>query len=240
MCDRDDDLTSWRLTQSKLTKLFIHDLKNPISALSANLSFLESALVTESEDARGAVSDSILASEMLLRFCENLNLVTMLECGESSGIGQVGLQSFVQAIVKRNNKFAVSAGVRLETEEPLGDASLYCQYRYAELAIENLILSAVRHSPQGNEVRISCRVDGEEACISILDHGRPVEEQCLKDLFTREKQSDAKKHPGCRYGRGLGLYAVGLAAKALRGQINVGTRDGMTEFALKFPLTANE
>ncbi len=240
MSDKGNQVKDWRSTQSRLTRLFIHDLKNPISALSANLSFLDSALISESEDVRGAVSDSMLAAEMLLRFCENINLITALEDEESAGIGQVGLQSFIQTVIQRNRKFATSAGVRLESEEPLVDAHLTWQHRFAELAIENLVLSAIRHSPQGSAVCISSTAENSEVRISVRDHGRPVDEEHLGDIFTREKQSDAKKHSGCRYGRGLGLYAVGLAAKALGGRISVGIRDGMTEFALVVPLETDK
>jgi signal transduction histidine kinase len=236
MSETNDSLTQWRLIQSKLNKLFVHDLKNPISALSANLSFLETALARESEEVRGAVSDSILAADMLLRFAENLNTISMLEAGEECNQNEMSLKTFILVTTDRNKKFAESAGVRLQLEEPLADASLVCQLRYAELALENLILSAIRHSPQGGEVAVSTVVTGDEAVISICDLGRPVSEENAEKLFTREAQSEAKKHTGSRYGRGIGLYAADLAAKALKGKLTVGTRNGMTEFALVFPL----
>ncbi|MDJ0762377.1 MAG: ATP-binding protein [Myxococcota bacterium] len=235
MCQGNDEFKRWCATQSKLNKLFVHDLKNPISALSANLSFLETALVGEAEEVRGAVSDSILASEMLLRFSENLNLIAMLEFEEACGDSQIQLDAFIQQVVMRNRKFATSAGIRLEIGDPLETASVTWQYRYAELALENLILSAVRHSPQGSNVCVRTTVDEAEIRISVLDHGRPVEAAFASELFTRETQAEAKKHSGCRYGRGLGLYAVGLAASALNGRIDVGEVDSMTEFALVVP-----
>ena len=190
-----EDYKGWSATQSRLNKLFVHDLKNPISALSANLSFLETALVGEPEEVRGAVSDSILASEMLLRFSENLNLIAMLEFEEKTSVSQISLKDFVSSVVRRNNKFSESAGIRLEIDEPLEEAPIVVQYRYAELAVENLILSAVRHSPQGSEVRISTSVRQDEAVISVRDHGRPVEEELVSNLFKRDTQAEAKKHP---------------------------------------------
>ncbi len=240
MSDGGDELSRWRSTQARLNKLFVHDFKNPISALSANLSFLDSALVSESEDVRGAVSDSVLAAEMLLRFAENLNMISMLEEGETCETQQEKLETFIHNLVRRNKKFASSAGVRLSTEEPLADAFIYWQHRYAGLAIENLIFSAVRHSPQNSEVRISSAIDGNTVRISVCDHGRPVDDAFVENLLTREVQSDAKKHSGCRYGRGLGLYTAGLAARALGGSVNCGIRDGMTEFALTCPLVTDE
>ena len=240
MSQCDDTLHFWCLTQSKLNKLFVHDLKNPISALSANLSFLETALTQEPEEVMGAISDSILATEMLLRFAENLNLIAMLEAEESCGISQVNLEALLLAIVKRNQKFANSAGLRIEIAGPLVNKSMAFQYRYAELAIENLILSAIRHSPQGSEVIVGSALEGEKVRIFVRDHGRPVNEELVEALLTREAQAEAKKNSGSRYGRGLGLYAVGLAAKALHGEIKMGLGDGMTEFSLILPSLSSE
>jgi signal transduction histidine kinase len=240
MTNRTDNLQNWRQVQSKLNKLFVHDLKNPISALSANLSFLDTALVGEAEEVKGAVSDSILAAEMLLRFAENLNLIAMLESDEKCGLSQIALDAFIQVAVKHNKKFAESAGVRLEIDGTIPAEMLMCQYRYAEVALENLILCAIRHSPQGGEVTVSTRTTKDTITIAICDHGRPVSKENIKTLFTRQTQSEAKKHPGNRYGRGIGLYAIGLAIEALQGSISVGTRNGMTEFAINLPLTATE
>jgi two-component system sensor histidine kinase BaeS len=234
------DFDEWRQVQCKLNKLFVHDLKNPISALSANLSFLDTALIGETEEVRGAVSDSLLAAEMLLRFAENLNAIAMLEADEHGTISQVSLEKFVRVTVARNEKFAKSAGVRLQMEGTPEDVLLTGQHRYAELALENLILTSIRHSPQGGEVTVSSAVENGQAIISVCDHGRPVSKEDAEKLFTRTTQAEAKKHPGSRYGRGIGLYAVGLAVKALGGAVEVGTRDGMTEFALILPLPADE
>ena len=236
MSQANDDLSRWRLIQCKLNKLFVHDLKNPISALSANLSFLETALAGETEEVRDAVSDSVLAAAMLLLFAENLNNIAMLESEEASPSDEVSLRGFIETCAHTNGKFAKSAGVRLDVDLPPADIDLICQRRYLELAIENLVLSAIRHSPQGGEVTISSTVEGGEVTFSICDHGRAVSDDIVPHLFTRETQSEAKKHAGNRYGRGIGLYAVGLAAKALNAKLKVGTRNGMTEFALILPL----
>jgi hypothetical protein len=50
MADNRDALDEWRSIQCKLSRLFVHDLKNPISALSANLNFLEASRLEDTED----------------------------------------------------------------------------------------------------------------------------------------------------------------------------------------------
>lgn len=237
MPDENADLEQWRIVQSKLSKLFVHDLKNPISALSANLSFLESAITDESEEIRGAVTDSILAAEMLLKFSDNFNYIAMLETGEKCAVSEIGLDTFLRVVFRRIKKFADSSGVVLAMDEVPRNVYVVWQHRYAELVLENLIISAVRHSPQGREVRVSVMIEENYVTFSITDAGKPVEEQYIDTLFTRDTQADAKKHPGCRYGRGLGLYAAGLAAEAVGGRVAAGIRGGKAEFLFQAPLS---
>lgn len=236
MDDTNQQLADWIALQSQIGKLFVHDLKNPISALSANLSYLESALAHESEDIRGAVSDSVLASEMLLRFAENLSYISRLEVSEESEVTGASLRNLVDGTHMRCEPFARSASVPLRIKGQVPEASVLGQLKLVEVALDNLVLSAVRHSPPGGLVEIAAEIADEQAEIKVFDRGRPVAPEFVEDLFTRQGQMEAKKHSDSRYGRGLGLYLVGLAARALHGSVKVGTEDSLICFSLRFPL----
>lgn len=236
MADKENALQKWQSIQCKLSRLFVHDLKNPISAIAANLSFLEASPLEDSEETRGAISDSVLAANMLLRLADNFDMIAVLESGERGSMSQVNVVDFMQSAIRRNKFLASSAGVRFTFEKPETSIWQYWQNRYADLVIDNLLMSAVRHSPQGGEVLVSCKAGDNELCISVHDHGQPIAQEQVEDLFTRAGQVEAKKRPGSRYGRGLGLYAVGLAVNALDGRIKVSGRDGMTGFTVVVPL----
>lgn len=236
MDEQGKQLAEWIAQQSQMNKLFVHDLKNPISALSANLSYLESALPHESEDIKGAVSDSILASEMLLRFVDNLGYLSRLEVNEECEVTAASLRNLVDGGYKRNEPFARSAGVSLRVEGEVPDRSVLGQYKLMEIALDNLVLSAVRHSPPGGLVEIGVTLRGELAQLTVTDRGRPVAGEFIPELFTRQGQIDAKKYSDSRYGRGMGLYLVGLTAQALGGFLEVEHQDRLTSFRLLFPL----
>lgn len=231
MSDSPNDLKKWVSTQCKLNRLFVHDLKNPISALSANLNYLETVPLEESDDLREALTDSVLAAGMLLKLAENFDLIALLECGERFPESQMNLADFMRSAVSRNRGAADSAGVRLMLREPLPDIGQVWQNRYAELVIDNLIMSAVRHSPHGGRVILAMEEMGGEALLSVLDQGSRVVEEQREALLNRENQVEAKRNPGCRYGRGLGLYAAGLAARALDGRIEISEKDNFTDFS---------
>ncbi len=236
MVDNHGDLENWRLVQCKLSRLFVHDLKNPISALSANLNYLETTQLEETEDMRGAVNDSILAANMLLRLADNFDMIALLESGESAPLVGVDMGDFIRASIRRNKGIATSAGIRVLAEEPLQSISHYWQNRYAELVVDNLIMSAVRHSPYNADVTVGLDRNCDEVYITVSDQGQPIDVEYVDGLFTREGQVRAKRSAGCRYGRGLGLYAVGLGLEALGARIEVRTEDGWTRFMFAAPL----
>ena len=236
MPSNNDELTHWRLTQCKLNRLFVHDLKNPISALSANLNFLESVPLEDTEDVRGALTDSILAANMLLKLVENFDLIALLESEEIFPLSHVNMADFIRAAVNRNKALSASAGVRLVIREPLPNISQTWQNRYAELVVDNLIMSAVRHSPHGADVVVSLVNADTELTITVVDQGQPIAEEYRAGLFTRDSQVEAKKNPGCRYGRGLGLYAVGLGAEVLGGRLEISDKDNIASFSFTVPI----
>ncbi len=247
MGNRAEGSDVWLQTQSRLSKLLVHDFKNPISALSTNLSYLYRTLPDLSEDRhsgmndsmitelRGAVADSILAAEMLLRFSENLQQIARLENKEQVEINEVIVDEFIRAAVKRCAGSAESAGVRLEMKEPIVQTVCLWQQRYAELVLDNLIMCAIRHSPKDAPVIVGAVEDPQGVRISVHDQGYPIAEGLVDGLFTRDGQAEAKNQPGSRYGRGLGLYAVGLAVGALNGRTEVETSDKDTRIAVILP-----
>lgn len=237
MLKKNEALENWRSTQCKLNRLFVHDLKNPISALSANLNFLDSVPLEETEDVRGALTDSALAANMLLKLVENFDLIALLEANETFPFSHVNLADFVRSAVNRNKALAISAGIRLVIREPLPNIAQSWQNRYAELVIDNLIMSAVRHSPHGADVTVSLEDNGSEVVISVSDQGQVIAAEYRNELFTRESQVEAKKNSGCRYGRGLGLYAVGLGAKVLGGRMEVGEHANLAVFNFVVPIS---
>ncbi len=115
MSESPNELAHWISVQCKLNRLFVHDLKNPISALSANLNYLETVPLEESEDVREALTDSVLAASMLLKLVENFDLIALLESGEQFPKSRINAADFIRSAAVRNKGLSDSAGIRLNT-----------------------------------------------------------------------------------------------------------------------------
>ena len=65
-----------------LLGLIVHDLRNPLSALHSNASFLQSARDTTSEDAKEALEDVSASCEALGHIIDNVELLSLALRGE--------------------------------------------------------------------------------------------------------------------------------------------------------------
>ncbi len=96
-------------------------------------------------------------------------------------------------------------------------------------AVGNLLDNAIKWSPQGGEVEVTCR----EHTLWVRDHGPGINEQDLPHIFDRFYRAPAARPlPGS----GLGLAIVAQVATEEGGTVNAGNApDGGAYFTLSMP-----
>jgi signal transduction histidine kinase len=222
--------------RSSIAKMFAHDFKNPISALSANLSYLQAVMAEADEDMRGAVDDSVFAIGVLLHLIDNYVTIARLEGGERLETSSVPLRQFVDSVLKSCRGLVSSGEVRLLLEGDVPDVICEWELAYATFVVKNLLVASATYSAGGGEVRLRVSVDVGVVRFSVADTGTPVSGEFRRALFTRDTQVRAKSLVGSRYARGLGLYAVGIGAGFLGGEAAVAEVDGRDAFVVSLPI----
>lgn len=230
-----DDLKKWIDSQALLNKLYVHDFKNPVSAVAANMSYLEAVIDDADEDLKGAVTDSNVAVRMLLHMIDNFLNISRLEMGEKLEPVAVPLNKFIiESIDKCESLFAVmEPSVTMKTLIP--DTMCYWPPVYAKVAFENLLLSCIHNTPSSGKVMLGVAVVGESVVIKIEDNGVQIREDYFDKTFQREFQMVAKTDENARYGRAMAMYAVELAASYLGGSVAVKRENGDQFFELIIP-----
>ncbi|HET6875775.1 MAG TPA: HAMP domain-containing sensor histidine kinase [Acidimicrobiales bacterium] len=100
-------------------------------------------------------------------------------------------------------------------------------------ALGNLVSNALRHTPPGTPLEIGCRREGNEAVVTVRDHGPGLDEGSLAHVFDRFWQGD-KARVGT--GAGLGLSIVAAIASEHGGRAEaVNAEGGGAEFRLVLP-----
>lgn len=100
----------------------------------------------------------------------------------------------------------------------------------------NLISNAVKYSPHGGHVRVSCRQDGNRLLVEVQDEGLGIPSEAIPHLFTkfyRVDNSDRREIGGT----GLGLAIVREIVHMHHGEIAVTSESGKgSTFTVTLPL----
>ncbi len=135
----------------------------------------------------------------------------------------VDLSSIVADAIERTRLLALKKSIGIEQDlEPeviAADAELL------QFAIYNLLVNAVKYSPDGSSIRITLRSDGQAACLTVADQGcgiEPSEQQRIFERFYRTK----RHRDDATGGSGVGLALVKEIVTQHEGRIEVESKPG--------------
>ena len=198
---------------SALLGLFAHDLRNPLSALHSNVSFLGSVLGTSDNDAREALEDVAASSDALGHITDNLELFALaLEGAKPRDAHEFPLREVLREAAQKSRRFAESYRVGLEVDaDSAGELRGVANRDMLLRALSNLVRNAIQHAGETGKVTVRARREGSELIVSVSDSGTPLSAEVRQAAFTPEGQLSTKNVSGGRYSRGLGLYAARIA-----------------------------
>src|SRR5205823_786888 len=103
-------------------------------------------------------------------------------------------------------------------------------------AVMNLVMNAIRHAPDSENIDVRVRRDEGEALLEVEDYGPGIPPEDLPHIFQRFFQS-SKPPDEASPGLGLGLYIAQGIANAHGGRIEVHSELGHgTRFTLHLPI----
>ena len=204
-----------------LLGLIVHDLRNPLSALHSNASFLQSVRDVTSPDAKEALEDVSASCEALGHIIDNVELLALALRGERRfEQNSFSVRELIADALSRSKSLAASYSVRVEfTPSADADVRLATSREMLGRALGNLIKNGIQHAQDGVPVRISAHIEGPRVVLLVEDGGAPVATDFRDKAFTAEGQVSAKGLVGARYSRGIGLFAARLAAEAAGAQV---------------------
>lgn len=199
---------------SALLGLFAHDLRNPLSALHSNVSFLGSVLGTPDNEAREALEDVAASSDALGHITDNLELFALaLEGAKPREAHELPVRELLREAAQKSRRFADSYRVTLDVDAESASALRAVANRDMLLrALSNVIRNAIQHAGENGKVTVRARRDGKDVVFGVTDSGVPLADEVRSYAFSAQGQLSTKNISGGRYSRGLGLYAASIAA----------------------------
>jgi signal transduction histidine kinase len=202
-------------TRRRMLADLAHEMRTPLATLDAHLEALQDG-VRELDDATFAVLKG--STERLGRLAQDIGAVSQAEEGhleihlEPTAVSQL-VQASAQAIADRYRDKGVALDIQAST-----DAGVVADPTRMGQVLGNLLDNALRHTPPGGTVTISCRPLEERVELEVTDTGEGIDAQHLGHVFDRFYRGDPSRSRSLG-GSGIGLTITKALVEAQGGTI---------------------
>lgn len=210
----------------ELLALVVHDLRNPVATISANLSFVREVGAVADNDVAEALADVDLATADLMRGLDHLSWIGRWLAGERALEGPPGdARAAIENALKKLDVVAEISGAPLTVRA--GGAALT---RLVDILVRNSLANAAPAT-----VRVRARSEEGSVIIEIEDGGRAIAPELRAIAFTLAGQHVIKSRVDGRYSRSVGLLAARALADAIGAEIEADGTDGAAIFRIRAP-----
>jgi len=230
---------STKLEQLKtdFLKLASHELRGPLAVVRGYISMMEDGTLAPVGEHVGPVLPLLRAKldEMDRLINEMLETARLDDSALQLQLARLDLREVVHEAVRSLEPLA-GARHRLVTETPGAPVEVRGDHSRLSMIVTNLVHNALKYSPAGGEVRVSCRSADGGAEVAVTDEGIGIAAADRDRLFTRFGRIATPDTVGIA-GTGLGLYLSRNLARRHGGDVDVESEPGRgSTFTLSLPL----
>jgi two-component system phosphate regulon sensor histidine kinase PhoR len=239
-----EDVSELRRLQRIRTE-FIDNLSHELRTPLATVSLLAETLTREADAAGDALPqrmrDRILKIEVetghLVQMVNELLDLSRIESGSSLGpLEDVDLAGLSNDATERLRLFAERQGVTLHVAVAAPVPTVRGDPARLGQVLINLVHNAVKFSPDGGDVTVDVREDGETVVVSVTDHGVGIPRAAQDRIFERFYKVDRARVRGETGGTGLGLAIARHVIEQHHGRIWVESVEGVgSTFSFALP-----
>jgi two-component system phosphate regulon sensor histidine kinase PhoR len=216
-----------------------HEFKTPLTAIQGFAETLLGGALEDRENNRRFLEIIREHAVRLARLTDDLLKLSRIEAGKFDlELGPLKLADVIVPCLETAGFKTAQKGQTLEADIPRdlplvrGDAS-----SLSEL-LQNLLDNAVQYTPRGGRIRVSVRVAGEQAVLTVSDTGIGIPQAEQERIFERFYRVDAARSREAG-GTGLGLAIAKHIAESHGGRIWVDSAVGQgSQFHFSIPLAS--
>ncbi|MDH6143766.1 signal transduction histidine kinase [Kitasatospora sp. GP30] len=215
-----------------------HDLRTPLAGLRAMAEALEDGVADQPERYLQRIRTEV---ERLTGMVDDLFELSRIQAGALSlSLARVSVYDLVDDALAGAHPLARERGVRLEGRQVAAEP-VEVDSREITRVLGNLLVNAIRSTPQDGVVAVSARREADEVVLSVTDGCGGIPEQDLTRVFETGWRGSAARTPrrdpgeGGDSGAGLGLAIVRGIVEAHAGRARVHNVVGGCCFEIALP-----
>ena len=204
-----------------------HELKTPVSVVSANAELL-SREIGDNQWLENIQYENERMGKLvgqLLELARTENVKPQMEYLDLSRLVAGGVLPF--------ESVAYENGLTLNSQITDGIITLGNSTQLSQL-VSILVDNAIRHSQNGKEVLVSLTHTRSNAVFSVINDGEPIPQEQMAQLFERFYRADEARNGEDKH-YGLGLAIAKAIVEAHHGKIEVSCYDGKVCFTVQVP-----
>jgi PAS domain S-box-containing protein len=225
--------------KAKFLSMMSHDLRTPLTAIYGNAQMLacgdHGPLTADQQEAVEAIRD---ACTMQMNLISDILEFARLESGRVDvRPGPVRASEIVARAASLIRVQVSEAGLRLITRSCEETDSVMADPHLLQQILLNLLTNAVKFTPAGGEITVSCESRDGRFYFHVRDTGIGIDEADLERIFSPFVQVQAVPSAAADAARGVGL---GLAisrdlARAMQGDVTASSSETGSTFTIDLP-----
>jgi signal transduction histidine kinase len=235
------DLRQAEGLRDDLTRMIIHDLRNPLTAITANLDLIGKTLQNPAyQDAPPRfLTSARAAGQRMTGMIDDLLNVSKFEAGELRPVtAPVYLPTLLNDKVEAFRPLAEKEGKTLRVNAPTELPVVMADAGLIGRVVENLLSNAFKYTEAGGTIEVSVQPGGPVVNVRVRDDGQGIPPEYHARIFEKFVQVTSPNGQPLRKGTGLGLAFCRMAVCAHGGQIRVESAPGQgSMFSFSLPLS---
>ena len=203
-----EQATSALRAKNEFLAAMSHELRTPLNAIIGFAEAFSQQTFGDLNEAYVEYSNDIRSSgQHLLSLINDILDVAVIEGGGLSlQLGQISVEELVVKAVHMNLEAAKAKGLKVDALNVSTNLFVMADERRATQVLVNLLSNAVKFTPEGGEIGMDLRTEGDMLALTVWDTGVGISPEQQGRVFEKFHQVTDHIYSRSQEGTGLGLH----------------------------------
>ena len=228
-----EDLKNELVYKRDLVSSISHDIKTPLTVIAATVSAIQDGIFTpeETQVELGNILNEVELTKKMLQ--DTINVYRLESEISKENFTDFQLIDVINSITDDLSKLFTKYKHTLHLNVT-SDIKITADKAKITTAIKNLVLNAIIHSPENNNIYINLISNTECSILEIINTGITILEDDMKNIFKPFYRADKSRTKRDDFGNGLGLYITNQILNKHNYKICVENLDNAVKFTINF------